>query len=381
MLPSALMPDPRLFPSYVSAAVLAATSFCLVVLGSCGAPAGQAAVPVTREMAPKGASLVVHRVYVAAFDAVEAALESDDLLVAQSTLTRLQQRLAADGASAPTIAQAREREDEIATRTLNGELPSAENVAAAVKMAEGFGRVIAGRMRMEAIELSLGVERIPGSESVQVVLFATSTWEETLVLKPGAGRLEILRVSLEPRTGSERREARIRALESGTRLELPPGETVQVAVTDVPIEVPIGAIATRMEVQVTFNGGSVTEGGSSLPMREQVLPKAKRTDLAGWVPTSLVEPSDLVELMQRGDAPLPAILERAVRISPARRPEALDRLGKAVRTLPISTFHSMVPALRWIVGTNQFGRDEKRWRDWLIARYETRAAAGQAIGG
>ncbi len=375
------MSEPRPLSSLVSAAWLAATSICLVLIGSCGSPPSESAIPVTREMAPKGASLVVHRVYVAAFDAVEAALASDDLLVAQSTLTRLQQRLAADSASAPTIAQARAREDEIATRTLNGELPSAENVAAAIKMSEGFERVIAGRLRMAAIELSLGLERQPGSETVNVLLFAKSSWEEPLVLEPGAGRLEILRVSLEPRTGSERREARIRALESGTRLELPPGERVQVTVTEVPIEVPVGAIATRMEAQVTFNGGTVAEGRFSLPMREQVLPKAKRTDLAGWVPTSLVEPLDIVELMQRGDAPLPAILERAVRISPTRRAETLDRLGKAVRTLPVDSFHSMVPALRWIVGTNQFGRDEKRWREWLIERYETRAAADQAIGG
>lgn len=324
---------------------------------------------------------MVHRVYVAAFDAIESALEADDLAVAQSTLTRLQQRLAADGQAAPTIAQARERQDEVATRTLNGELPSAENVAAAVKMSEGFERVISGRIRMDAVDLSLELQRQAGLETVNVLLVATSRWTETLVLEPGAGRLEILRVSLEPRTGAERREARIRALEGGKRLELPPGETVQIALTKVPIEVPVGAIATRMEAQLTFNGGSFSESKRSLPMREQTLPKAKRIDLAGWVPTSVVEPLMLVELMQRGDAPLPAILERAVRIAPARRGETLDRLGKAVRTLPADAFHPMVPAVRWIVGTNQFGRDEKRWRQWLIERYEARAAAGTAIGG
>ncbi len=378
------MTDPRPHSqvfAFTQAAIAVCLILCLGLGASCGGPGQEAPTPVEREAVPSGASMVVHRVYVAAFDAIESALESDDLAVAQSTLGRLQQRLAADGANAPTMAQARMREDEIATRTLNGELPSAENVAAAVKMSKGFERVIAGRVRMEAIELSLALERQAGSETVNVLLLAKSTWNETLVLEPGAGRLEILRVSLEPRTGGERREARIRALEGGTRLELPPGKSVQVAVTQVPIEVPVGAIATRMEAQVTFNGGMLSEGSRSLPMREQTLPKSKRVDLAGWVPTSLVEPVDLVELMKRGDAPLAAILERAVRISGARRSETLDRLGKAVRTLPVDSFHSMVPALRWIVGTNQFGRDEKSWRDWLIERYETRAAAGRAIGG
>ena len=162
--------------------------------------------------------------------------------------------------------------DEIATRTLNGELPSAENVEAALHMAGGFERVLAGRLRMAAIELSLGVERQPGSEMVDVVLIAKSSWDEPLVLEPGAGRLEILRVSLEPRTGTERREARIRALEAGTRLKLPPGEEVQVSLVEAPIEVPVGAIATRMEALVAFNGGTVVEGNRSLPMRELVLP-------------------------------------------------------------------------------------------------------------
>ena len=367
--------------SFPKVALLLGSALCLVLVGACTGPKTSAPIPVKREAATRGASLVVHRVYIAAFAAIEAALDADDLAVAQSTLRRLQQRLASDAASAPTMAQASARENEIARRTLSGELPSAENVAAAKQMSKGFERVISGRVRMEAIELSLALERQPGSEVVSVLLLATSSWDQTLVIEPGAGRLEILRVSLEPRSGGERREARIRALEAGTRLELPPGESVQVSMTEVPIEVPVGAIATRMEVKVTFNGGTLSQGNLVLPMREQLLPRAKRIDLAGWVPTGLVEPIELVELMMRGDAPLPALLERTVRISAARRSETLDRLGKAVRTLPVDSFHSMVPALRWIVGTNEFGRDEMRWRDWLIERYETRAAAGRAIGG
>ncbi|QDV07568.1 hypothetical protein Poly30_30940 [Planctomycetes bacterium Poly30] len=357
--------------------------FGLALFAGCHGTPGSAPSPVTLEVetVSSGASLVVHRVYTAAFDALEAALESDDLLVARSTLQRLQQRLAVDRATAPTLAEARQRDDDIAARTLGGELPSAENVQAALKMAEGFERVIEGRLRMAAIEMELELERKPGTEVIEIYLVAKSTWPQPLVLEPGAGRLEVLRASLEPRTGGERREARIRALEGGTRLEIPARGTVRALLTEVPVEVPVGSIATRMETQVTFNGGTVSEGDLMLPMREEDLPRTRRTDLAGWVPTSLVEPVELAELVERGGAPLAALLERAVRISPTRRDETLDRLGKVVQTLPIDAFHSIVPALRWIVGTNEFGRDEKRWRDWLIERYEARAAEGRAIGG
>ena len=353
----------------------------LLFLVSCGQSAGRRPTPVAFQPVINGAALVVHRAYTASFDALHAALEADDLLVAESTLARLKQRLAADRATAPSIAQARQRDDAIAARTLSGELPSAENVAAAMRMSAAFERVIAGRVRMAAIELDLALVRRPGTEMVDVILTARSTWSEALVLEPGAGRLEILRASLEPRTGAERRESRIRTLEEGTRLEIPAGGEVEVRVTEVPVEVPVGAIATRMEAAMTFNNGTVSEGKESLPMRDLELSGVRRTDLAGWVPTALVDPIELAELVQRGGAPLPAILERAVRISPARRDETLDRLGEVVRTLPMEAFHSIVPALRWVVGTNEFGRDEKRWRDWLIERYETRAAAGRVIGG
>ncbi len=330
---------------------------------------------------PVGASMAVHRVYRAAFDAVEAALEVDDLIVAQATLGRLEGRLAIDQQSAPTMAEAKARQDEIAIRTLSGELPSAESVAAALRVADGFGKVIDGRSRMEAIDLRVALERRPGTEMVDLLLVAKSSWPEPLVLSPGLGGVEVLRASLEPRTGIERRESSIQVVEEGTRLKLPPGEEVRMTLLELPIEVPVGAIATRMEAFVYFNAGSVSDAGRVLPMRTEDLPRAKRTDLAGWVPGSLVEPSELSGLVGRGDAPLPAILERAVRIAPDRRDEALDRLGKVVQTLPIESFEAVVPAVRWIVGTNQFGRDEKRWRDWLIERYETRAAAGEAIGG
>ena len=57
----------------------AALAALVVLAGACGAPGRSAPARIERESVPTGASLVVHRVYVAAFDAIESALEADDL--------------------------------------------------------------------------------------------------------------------------------------------------------------------------------------------------------------------------------------------------------------------------------------------------------------
>ena len=360
---------------------LVGSLLALTALTGCVSDGSSGAQPIDVEGVAKGRALVVHQVYSAAFEAIEAALGEDDLAVADATLRRLQGRLAIDGAHAVSMADARFREDDMALRTMSGEVPSAENVEAALKMAEGFERVIEGRNRLNAVELSLELVRLAGQERVKVVLVATSEWTTELHLEPGAGRMEILRSSLEPRMGSERRDARITALERGVVVDIPAGGTSRTTIAEAPVEVPVGSIATRMEATVEFNGGTVSDGDLMLPMREIVAGPGKRTDFPVHIPAGLVEPLELVELAERGNAPLPAILERAIRIAPSRRAETLDRLGKAARTMPIESFRVLVPAIRWIVGTNEFGRDEGRWRDWLISRYEERYVNGQALGG
>ncbi len=319
---------------------------------------------------------MVHPVYQTAFDAVKTALDEDELGVADAALRRLRGRLMSERQSLPTVAQAKANQGDLSFQVLSGELPARENVDAALRMVDGFGKVVEGRKRMGALELEVLVERIQGQEAVQVSLVGRSTWPTPITLRPGPVALDLRRTSLEPRAGIERQDAANQALDESLALEIPAMGEVSLALTEIPIEVPVGAIATRMRVSLRFIGGTVEDGGESFPARDIVAEPAQRTDLAGWVPASLVEPDELVELVKRGNAPLPALLERTVRIAPSRHEETLDRLGAAVETLPVESLRTLVPSLRWLKGSTQFGRNELAWRNWLLGRLEERREAG-----
>ena len=326
-----------------------------------------------------GGALIVHPIYQSAFDALKAALDADDLLVGRSTLARLEGRLAADVETLPTMKEAQKVEDGSADLILTGQHPSKEHAEAALRMARNFGRVFEGRVRMESLELMLALERVAGAETCRATLIATSTWHAPLVLKPGPATLEVARVSLEPRTGVERRDHQSSHMESDVTFEIPARGTRRFDLAEIPIEVPVGAIATRMVADIEFIGGTIDQEGESFPARFIEIEAAERTDLASWVPATLVEPSELVRLWQRGNTTLAALIERTVRVAPSRYEETLDRLGLAAETLPVNSFHAIVPSLRWFTRANRFGRDEGAWRLWLLGRLDDRRADGTLI--
>jgi hypothetical protein len=61
-------------------------------------------------------------------------------------------------------------------------------------------------------------------------------------------------------------------------------------------------------------------------------------------------------------------MERAVRITPERRAEALDRLTPVVERLSIVELELLVPALRWLSRVTRPGGDPEAWRLWLRER-------------
>ena len=355
---------------------LLATALVLL-LGSC---AGRGSTNDVLTMDAATVHLAAHPAYAASFQALRAALEEDDMRVGRATMRQLRARLSADLATAPTLAEARTRGDDIALRTLTGELPSRESVKAAIRMADSFERIIDGRERLSAVDLSVRIVRVPDEMNLEILLTGVSEWGEALTIEPSAASLVTERTSLEPKTGQERRSNARRALDDAPVLEIPPRGTASVVIAVLPIEVPIGAIATRIRVGLACNGGLIEEDGVRFPAKRIEVRTGERTDLAGWVPASLVDPGQLVDLVERGGGGLPRMIECAVRIDPARRPETLDRIGVAVQTLPLETMTTVVPAVRWLSGTNQFGRDEAAWRSWLIERVEERKADGTAVG-
>ena len=147
------------------------------------------------------------------------------------------------------------------------------------------------------------------------------------------------------------------------------------------VEVPLGAIATRMRVDTAFLGGTIQEGDERYPAQDFDVRSGRRTDLAGKIPAVALGPGPLLELVERGRAPLAAILERTVRIPPARVPETLDRLGESLEIRPLEAIRPVIPSLRWLAETETFGRDEEAWREWLLRRLKERRLAGALVPG
>lgn len=337
----------------------------LLLGGSCAAPARGGEPPLT---------VVAHPAYQEAFSAVKLALDTDDLDVARATLARLEGRLRRDAQTLPTLKEARERSetDDLAARVLGGELPAAENARAGLDMAEAFGEVIEGRRIMEALDVDVTLERTGGSDTAALRLECSSGWTHPVELRPGAATVTLHRTSVFKDTGAEETERTTIPVAAPGALRLEPGARDGATLLEVPVEVPKGAMATRLRASVRFNGGHLDVGEQRLPARAFDVGPALRTDLPGWMPAGALGPDALLAAIKRGNPPLNAALERAVRIPEARREEALDLLADAVQTMPAGALRTSIPALRWLAQAASAHRDEEAWRQFLIQRVEGR---------
>ena len=349
-----------------------------LLASSCALPTGPARGPA----GPGAAMRAIHVSYAAAFEALKEALEEDDLLLARSTVRQLEGRLSRDLRSSITLAQARTRTDDVATLTLSGQLPSRESVEGALMAVERFESIIDGRERLGAVTLGIELRRLPGEEMVEAWLTGDSRWSEALTVRPFAASILIGRLHID-QEGFEVNWTESVVLESPVELEVPPGGGAAERLVALPIQVPVGAMATRMSVSLVCTGGELEEDGDRFPAREIAVAQAERTDIAGWIPAGLVDPQRLVGLVAQGRGATDVLLECAIRIAPSRRAEALDGLGRAVQTLPPEALAPAVPAIRWLLGVrgiNGFGREERDWKELLVERYERRVEAGQIEG-
>lgn len=348
-------------------------TLALLGAGACGGPSA------TRTSPPPGSGLgglTVHASYASAFEALKVALDEDELLLARSTARQLRGRLARDLASALTMTEARARTDEVAALTLSGDLPSRESVEAALEIVGRFERIVEGRARLEAVSLELQLRRVSDEAEVEVWLAGRSGWPEPLSVSPFAASVVVRRLSIDQRAFEVNWSDRL-VLEGAVRLDLPASGEHAERLLVLPIEVPRGAMATRMTVGLACTGGEVSEAGERYPARDIPVAEDQRTDIAGWIPTGLIEPARLTALVEEGRGNTEVLLECAIRIEPERRAEALDGLGRAVQTLPDEALRPIVPAARWLLGVDGFGRDERAWKQLLVERYERRLAAGE----
>jgi len=331
---------------------------------------------------PGAAMRAIHVSYAAAFEALKEALEEDDLLLARSTARQLQGRLSREMESAIPLSEARVRTDDVAALTLSGNLPSRESVEAALGAVERFEEIIRGRERLRAVTLGIELRRLPGEELVEAWLTGESGWPEPLIIRPFAASILIGRLHVD-KGGFEVNRSETVVLEDGVELAVAADGTASMRLVELPIQVPVGAMATRMTVTLVCTGGEVEQAGERFPARDIAVREAERTDIAGWIPTGLVEPQRLVQLVEQGRGNTDVLLECAIRIAPSRREEALDGLGRAIQTLPREAVRPVVPAIRWLMGVSGidgFGRDEADWKQLLAERHERRLESGEIQG-
>jgi len=295
-------------------------------------------------------------------EAVQSALEHDELDVAERTLAQWRGRTQLDASNARVHSAV---SDGGRAPVAVGGRPDLAATRDAEHFITNFEQILAGRRVLAGVDLALELRRVPGESRVGVYLAGQSRLDEPVTLRPGPGNIEVVRISLDPRTGHELNEAETITLPGPLALALTAREAGELFLCDVDIVVPTGMVATRMRCRAALRGGTVVVAGAERPARAFDIAGAERTDLPGWLPTEAVEPAELARLAANLEAGQPAFCERAVRILPARRVEALELLRVPALERNPDQLVPLIPALRWLSGESQLGRDPRRWRTYL----------------
>lgn len=259
-------------------------------------------------------------------------------------------------------------DDALARRVLDG-LLARDPQGSALDTAESFGRILHGRELVDALTLELESQPTGQRGVFRLTLVMRQRWGTELELRLPPVSLERLIVAVDAR-GVETRtyDTRLSAVLEG--LVVPPtGERrVGLCVYDVYLG---RALALRERWRVATREGQIREGTELFPAADVAVASLERTYVASYFPRAAVEPAEFLSYLQRDTIALPPLLERAVRIAPERREEALDGLLPVARLLAHTRpqrFEEAAPALRWLARTGAPGVDPQAWVDYLERR-------------
>jgi len=284
------------------------------------------------------------------FEALQRALEAHEDEVARQIARSLRLRLEVEGAQGGEAARD--------ARALLG----------------GMERILHGRALVDALELELVVREHDGP-SVELFLRARTERRTRLVLRAGAALLRVHRVTLSPSEGGQEGfVVRTHAVGHLDRLELDSDGWLEVSLGSFPTLLPGNALAARTHWSLHFRAAEIEEEGRSYPAMDVPPAVVERVDLAPFLPTATVDPSELASYAARPDGSQLALYERTVRMDPARREEALDLLTPLVAGCTAEQLARLVPTLRWLAGIGQGGGDPELWRAWLATRAVERSA-------
>jgi hypothetical protein len=238
----------------------------------------------------------------------------------------------------------------------------------ALELARAYERILDGRALVTALDLRLVAEERAGQPGAyDVFLLASQGTGEALVLRPRGARLRETVVAVDC-DGTENRRVGVGVIEDIEELPLPVGEQVRRHLATMTLSAPAGTLAIRARWYLELTTVEARLAERSLPAADVRVGVAERVRLAAFLPPAPVEPAELLRYLREEQVRGPALMERAVRILPGRRAEALDLLTPMVEEMSVLTLELLVGPLRWLAGTAIPGGDAEAWRRWLSAR-------------
>ena len=256
----------------------------------------------------------------------------------------------------------------VARATLN-RLLSRKPGGETLEFALALERILDGRQLARGLDLRLEATLSTAAGGRwQLTLVANQRTEQELVLRCAGAELRQVILIVDP-DGHEQRSTRREPMPWPEELVLPPEEELRLALLDLELPAPPGllALSSRLVLEI-MPGELVDPEGRYLPAQELTVEPLEIVRLASYLPTAPVEPEELARYVRSGRIFLPALMERTVRILPARRDEALDLLVPQVESMSLVELDLLVPALRWLSRTTRPGGDPEAWRAWMGRR-------------
>jgi len=271
-------------------------------------------------------------------------------------------------------------EDEVARRILAGiraRRPSAE----VEEYAASFERVLDGRALVRDVDLRLASEPVEGAPGdLLLVLLAAHSRDVDVTLRLPAATLRRGRIAVDAR-GDDASGMTTETTDALGALRIPAGETVRVPLRAAELRLG-GALCVRERWTLSTRAGFALLEEEELPAQDVAIEPCEVVRLAPFLPTAPVEPAELVRYLQdEQELFVPALMERAVRIAPERRGEALDLLAPVVTRMAgddPERLTTAAPALRWLARSRDAGGDPVAWSAWFAGRTAKREAVQDA---
>ncbi len=277
-----------------------------------------------------------------AFEALLGALERREHQIAQAVLRQLVPRL------------------EVEASSLDGAL--AAEAGWQLDAAKRFGQILAGRLRLDALELTLAVEGEVGDQALMLTI--RNQWPGPLELEPGSAILEREALFLGAQ-GQTHSRGGTQVLDERGPWTVPPLGEIRVRLMGYQASALGGAIALRDGFLLHLGAGSVRESEESFPADVWPSSRGMRVNLPNVLPNGSLAPEVLLQALQEAKLGLPALLERTVRIRPEDYDAALRGMTSLLRQATPEIFDRYRPSLGWLCLHRPLPVGLEDWREHL----------------